>query len=74
MPAKYDEATRTKAIRLVIDHRDDYDSEWAAIGNADPARSHSSKAYTSPETPADTPGKAQPVLIALATRITRSSA
>ncbi|WP_101468912.1 IS3 family transposase [Nocardia fluminea] len=31
MPAKYDEATKAKAVRLVIDHRDDYDSEWAAI-------------------------------------------
>ncbi|MFE3728328.1 IS3 family transposase [Nocardia sp. NPDC059154] len=31
MPAKYDEATKAKAIRLVVDHRDDYDSEWAAI-------------------------------------------
>jgi transposase len=30
MPAKYDEATKTKAVRLVVDHRDDYDSEWAA--------------------------------------------
>lgn len=31
MPAKYDEATRAKAVRLVVEHRDDYDSEWAAI-------------------------------------------
>ncbi len=31
MPAKYDEATRAKAVRLVVDHRDDYDSEWAAM-------------------------------------------
>ncbi|MEV0032577.1 IS3 family transposase [Nocardia sp. NPDC050793] len=31
MPSKYDEATRAKAVRLVVDHRDDYDSEWAAI-------------------------------------------
>jgi transposase len=31
MPAKYDEATKAKAVRLVIDHRDDYDSEWAAM-------------------------------------------
>lgn len=31
MPAKYDEAIKAKAIRLVADHRDDYDSEWAAI-------------------------------------------
>ncbi|MFI6218907.1 IS3 family transposase [Nocardia brasiliensis] len=31
MPAKYDEATKAKAVRLVVDHRGDYDSEWAAI-------------------------------------------
>ncbi|TDD13609.1 IS3 family transposase, partial [Kribbella turkmenica] len=31
MPGKYDEQTRAKAVRLVIDHVDDYDSEWAAI-------------------------------------------
>ncbi|NQE72441.1 Insertion element IS629 uncharacterized 12 kDa protein [Nocardia gamkensis] len=31
MPAKYDAATKAKAVRLVVDHRDDYDSEWAAI-------------------------------------------
>ncbi|MFE3230337.1 IS3 family transposase [Nocardia sp. NPDC059228] len=31
MPSKYDEATKAKAVRLVVDHRDDYDSEWAAI-------------------------------------------
>ncbi|SRR5690606_9862471 len=31
MPAKYDEATKAKAVRLVIDHRGDYDSEWAAM-------------------------------------------
>ena len=31
MPAKYDEATKAKAVRLVVDHRDDYDSEWAAM-------------------------------------------
>ncbi len=24
MPAKYDEATKAKAVRLVVDHRDDY--------------------------------------------------
>jgi transposase len=31
MPSKYDEQTRAKAVRLVIDHVDDYDCEWAAI-------------------------------------------
>jgi transposase len=31
MPAKYDEATKAKAVRLVVDHRDDYASEWAAM-------------------------------------------
>lgn len=31
MPAKYDETTKAKAVRLVANHRDDYDSEWAAI-------------------------------------------
>lgn len=31
MPSKYDEQTRAKAIRLVTEHVDDYDSEWAAI-------------------------------------------
>lgn len=31
MPAKYDEATKAKAVRLVVDHRDDYDSERAAM-------------------------------------------
>lgn len=31
MPAKYDEATKARAVRLVVDHRDDYDSEWTAI-------------------------------------------
>ncbi len=31
MPAKYDEATKAKAVRPVVDHRDDYDSEWAAM-------------------------------------------
>lgn len=31
MPTAYDPATREKAIRLVTDHRADYDSEWSAI-------------------------------------------
>ena len=37
VPSKYDEQTRAKAVRLVIDHVDDYDSEWAAM-NAVSAR------------------------------------
>ena len=31
MPSKYDPETRAKAVRLVLEHRDDYASEWAAI-------------------------------------------
>lgn len=31
MPAKYDEATKAKAVRPAVDHRDDYDSERAAM-------------------------------------------
>ncbi len=31
MPSKYDEATKAKAVRLVVDHREDYPTEWAAI-------------------------------------------
>lgn len=31
MPSKYDEKTKAKAVRLVREHVDDYDSEWAAI-------------------------------------------
>ena len=31
MPSKFDPETRAKAVRLVLDHRDDYPSEWAAI-------------------------------------------
>lgn len=31
MPSKYDEQTRAKAVRLVIEHVEDYESEWAAI-------------------------------------------
>ena len=31
MPSKYDPETRAKAVRLVLEHRDGYPSEWAAI-------------------------------------------
>jgi len=31
MPSKYDPEIRAKAVRLVVDHRGDYPSEWAAI-------------------------------------------
>jgi transposase len=31
MPSKYDEQTRARAVRLVTEHADDYDSGWAAI-------------------------------------------
>jgi transposase len=31
MPRKYDEQTRAKAVRLVLEHVQDYESEWAAI-------------------------------------------
>jgi transposase len=31
MQSKYDPETRAKAVRLVLEHRDDYPSEWAAI-------------------------------------------
>ena len=31
MPSKYDENTKARAVRLVREHRDDYDTEWAAI-------------------------------------------
>ena len=31
MPSKYDPETRATAVRLVLDHRGDYPSEWAAI-------------------------------------------
>src|SRR5260370_26379389 len=29
--SKYDPERRAKAVRLVLEHRDDYPSEWAAI-------------------------------------------
>lgn len=31
MPSKYDENTKAKAGRLVREHRDDYETEWAAM-------------------------------------------
>ena len=31
MPRKYDEETKAKAMRLVVDHADDYPSEYDAI-------------------------------------------
>ncbi len=31
MPMKYDEDTKARAVRLVVDHAVDYDSEWEAI-------------------------------------------
>jgi transposase len=31
MPSKYDENTKARAVRLVREHRDDYDLEWAAM-------------------------------------------
>ena len=31
MPSKYDPEMRAKAVRLVLEHRDAYPSEWAAI-------------------------------------------
>ncbi len=31
MPSKYDDNTKAKAIRLVREHRDDYETEWAAM-------------------------------------------
>ena len=31
MPSRYDEETKTKAIRLLGDHAGDYDSPWAAM-------------------------------------------
>jgi transposase len=31
MASKYDPETRARAVRLVLEHRSDYPSEWAAI-------------------------------------------
>lgn len=31
MPWKYDEKTKARAVRLVVDHAEDYDSEYEAI-------------------------------------------
>ena len=31
MPRKYDENTKARAVRLVVDHGEDYDSEWEAV-------------------------------------------
>lgn len=31
MPSKYEPEARAKAVRLVLEHREDYRSEWAAI-------------------------------------------
>jgi transposase len=31
MSIRYDENTKARAVRLVHEHRDDYDSEWAAM-------------------------------------------
>jgi transposase-like protein len=31
VPSKYDPEIRAKAVRLVLEHRGDYPSEWAAI-------------------------------------------
>jgi transposase len=31
MPSNYDEQIKAKAVRLVTEHVEDHDSEWAAI-------------------------------------------
>lgn len=31
MPTKYDTELKAKAVRLVREHRDEYDTEWAAM-------------------------------------------
>jgi transposase len=45
MPSKYDENTKARAIRLVREHRDDYETEWAAM------RAISARLGMSAETP-----------------------
>ena len=38
MSIRYDENTKARAVRLVREHREDYDSEWAAMqGDLGPA-------------------------------------
>ncbi|WP_099225825.1 IS3 family transposase [Mycobacterium persicum] len=44
MAIRYDENTKARAVRLVREHRDDYDSEWAAM------RAISGRLGMSPET------------------------
>jgi transposase len=44
MPSKYDENIKAKAVRLVREHADDYETEWAAM------RAISSRLGMSPET------------------------
>ena len=31
MASRYDRNTKARAVRLVCEHRDDYDGEWAAM-------------------------------------------
>ena len=31
MPKKYEESTKSKAVRLVVEHRDEYESEYGCI-------------------------------------------
>lgn len=31
MPRKYDESVKARAVRLVVEHRDEYDTEYACI-------------------------------------------
>lgn len=31
MPSKYDPAVKAKAVRLLREHREDYETEWAAM-------------------------------------------